>query len=126
MRLETADLDYESIDDCTIAEAVRAVADLKTDFAILTLDDGSFMQAAGGTAGLVLEYRDGETDSQFRAQDESLSVEDVTAAMESFATGDHAFKSAADWQLVEEMSATGCGTAVLFVIAIPALTYLLF
>ncbi|MEZ6192770.1 MAG: hypothetical protein R3C45_15970 [Phycisphaerales bacterium] len=51
MQLETADRTYESIDDYTIAEAVRAVADLKTEFAILSLDDGSFMQTAGGTAG---------------------------------------------------------------------------
>jgi hypothetical protein len=125
MRLETADRDYDSIDDYTINEAVRAVADLKTNFATLTLDDRSFMQVAGGTAGLVLEYQDGQTDCHFRAADESLSAEDVIAAFESFASGDFAYREAADWQPLEETNVSGCGTAVLFAVALPALTYML-
>lgn len=126
MRLETADRDYDSIDDYTIAEAVNAVADLKTDFAILTLDDQSFMQVAGGTGGLVLEYRDSQTDAHFVVKGESLSAEDVVAAFESFAGGDGAYKEAADWQPLEEATnASGCGSAVLLIVALPVLGYLL-
>ncbi len=125
MRLETADRDYDSIDDFTISEAVRAVADLKTDFAILTLDDTSFMQVAGGTAGLVLEYRDSQTDEQYLATTKELSAEDVIAAFESFASGDRAYREAADWQPIEPKSAAGCGSAVLLMVVLPALTYLM-
>lgn len=110
MQLETADRTYESIDDYTIAEAVRAVADLKTEFAILSLDDGSFMQTAGGTAGMVLEYRDNQAGGHFVASGEKLSAEDVIAAFESFASGDGAYKTAADWQPLKEKAA-GCGTS---------------
>jgi hypothetical protein len=126
MRLETADRDYDSIDDFTIKEAVQAVADLKTDFVILTLDDNSFMQVAGGTAGLVLEYRDSQTDENLVAKGQELSVEDVVAAFESFASGDDAYKEAAEWELLEKKGdAAGCGSAVLLLVALPALTYLL-
>ena len=118
MRLETADRDYDSIDDYTIAEAVRAVAELKTNFAILTLDDGSFMQTAGGTAGMVLEYRDNGTDEHFVASGEKLSAEDVIAAFESFASGDGAYKQAADWQPLQEKPAAGCAaSSALFTLA---------
>lgn len=125
MRLETADRDYDSIDDYTIAEAVRAVADLKTDFAILTLEDGSFMQTAGGTAGMVLEYRDNQTGGHFVASGEKLSAEDVIAAFESFASDDEAYKNAADWQPLKEKPAAGCGSAVILLALIPTLTYLM-
>jgi hypothetical protein len=125
MRLETADRDYDSIDDYTINEAVQAVADLKTEFAILTLDDSSFMQVAGGTAGLVLEYRDSQSDDHFSASGEKLSAQDVVAAFESFAAGDMAYREAADWQPLEEKKVSGCGSAVLLVVALPALAYLL-
>jgi len=125
MRLETADRDYDSIDDFTITEAVQAVADLKTDFAILTLDDNSFMQVAGGTAGMVLEYRDAQTGEHFAAAEKELSAQDVTAAFESFAAGDNAYRDAADWQPLKESSAAGCGSAVLLLAAIPALSYLM-
>lgn len=124
MRLETTERVYESIDDFTIAEAIHAVAELKTEFAILTLDDGSFMQTAGGTAGMVLEYRDNPTGEHFDAKADQLTAEDVIAAFESFASGDGAYKQAADWQPLEE-KATGCGSAVLLLVALPALTYLL-
>lgn len=125
MRLETADRDYDSIDDYTIAEAVNAVADLKTDFAILTLDDHSFIQAAGGTAGLVLEYRDSQTDAHFVAKVQGLTAEDVIAAFESFACGDEAYKQAATWEPLEQVqSKSGCGSAVLMMVALPALAYL--
>lgn len=126
MRLETAERDYDSIDDYTIAEAVNAVADLKTNFAILTLDDLSFMQVAGGTGGLVLEYRDSQTDEHFVVKGESLSAEDVIAAFESFAGGDGAYKEAAAWEPLEQAtSSAGCGSAVLMLIAMVGLTYLL-
>ncbi len=111
MRLETADRDYDSIDDYTIAQAVRAVADLKTNFAILTLDDGSFMQTAGGTAGMVLEYQDNQTGGHFVATGENLSAEDVTAAFESFAAGDNAYQQAADWQPLKTKPAPGCAAS---------------
>lgn len=125
MRLETADRDYDSIDDFTISEAVNEVADLKTEFAILTLDDQSFMQVAGGTAGLVLEYRNSHTDDHFSAQEQGLSAEDVIAAFESFASGDDAYKEAAKWEPLEQtQSASGCGSAVLLLIAMPTLAYL--
>ncbi len=126
MRLETADRDYDSIDDFTIKEAVQAVADLKTDFAILTLDDNSFMQAGGGTGGLVLEYRDANTDEQFVARGQEFSAEDIVAAFESFASGDDAYKEAAKWELLEQANGrSGCGSAVLLIVALPALGYLL-
>ncbi len=125
MRMETADRDYDSIDDFTINEAVQAVADLKTDFAILTLEDNSFMQVAGGTSGLVLDYRDSQTDAHFIASDKELSAEDVCAAFESFASGDQAYREAADWQPQEPKAASGCGSAVLLLAALPALTYLM-
>ncbi|MEZ6189657.1 MAG: hypothetical protein R3C45_00010 [Phycisphaerales bacterium] len=125
MQLETADRSYESIDDYTIAEAVRAVADLKTEFAILSLDDGSFMQTAGGTAGMVLEYRDNQAGGHFVASGEKLSAEDVIAAFESFASGDGAYKPAADWQPLKEKAAAGCGSAVLLLVALPVMAYLL-
>jgi len=125
MRLETADRVYDSIDDFTIAEAVKAVADLKTEFAILTLDDTSFMQAAGGTSGMVLEYRDAKTDEHFVAKDKNISAEDVVAAFESFAAGDGAFKDVADWEPFEMKSAAGCGSAVLLAAVLPALAYAL-
>ncbi len=126
MRLETADRDYDSIDDYTIAEAVQAVADIKTNFAILTLDDLSFMQVAGGTAGLVLEYRDAQTDEHFVAKEQGLSAEDVIAAFESFVGGDNAYKEAAKWEPLEEATgASGCGSAVLLLAAVPAVAYLL-
>ncbi len=124
MRLETTDRVFESIDDYTITEAVNAVAEMKTEFAILTLDDGSFMQTAGGTKGMVLEYRENQSDEHFTASGEKLSAEDVIAAFESFASGDDAYKQAADWQPLEE-KATGCGSAVLLLIALPSLAYLL-
>lgn len=111
MQLETADRSYDSIDDYTIAEAVRAVAELKTNFAILTLDDGSFMQTAGGTAGMVLEYRDNQAGGHFVASGETLSAEDVIAAFESFASGDGVYKDAADWQPLKEQPAAGCTTS---------------
>jgi len=124
MRLETAERDYDSIDDYTIAEAVNAVADLKTNFAILTLDDLSFMQVAGGTAGLVLEYRDAQADEQFVVKEQVLTAEDVVAAFESFASGDGAYKEAAKWEPIEETpSASGCGSAVLMMVAMPAVVY---
>lgn len=125
MRLETADRDYDSIDDYTIAEAVNAVAELKTDFAILTLDDGSFMQTAGGTAGMVLEYRENATGEHFTASGEKLSAEDVIAAFESFAGGDGIYKQVADWKPLEAAAASGCGSAVLLLAAMPTLAYLL-
>ncbi len=125
MRLETADRVYDSIDDFTITEAVRAVADLKTEFAILTLEDTSFMQAAGGTSGMVLEYRNAETDEHFVAKDKGISAEDVVAAFESFASADGAYKGAADWEPLEAKSAAGCGSAVLLAAVLPALTYLM-
>ena len=124
MQLETADRHYESIDDYTIAEAVNAVAELKTDFAILTLEDGSFMQTAGGTSGMVLEYRVNSTGEHFTASGETLSAEDVIAAFESFASGDGIYKQVADWQPLEETTAKGCGSAVLILAAIPTLAYL--
>lgn len=122
MRLETADRDYDSIDDFTIAEAVNAVADLKTDFAILTLEDNSFMQVAGGTSGMVLEYRDAQADEHFTVADKNLSAEDVIAAFESFAAGDQAYRDAGDWQPLKMPNATGCGSAVLLLAVFPALT----
>lgn len=125
MRLETTERVYESIDDYTIAEAVNAVADLKAEFAILTLEDTSFMQTAGGTSGMVLEYRDNTTGEHFTASGEKLTAEDVIAAFESFAGGDDAYKQAADWQPLEETIAKGCGSAVLLLIALPTLAYLL-
>jgi hypothetical protein len=125
MLLETTDRNYDSIDDFTIAEAVNAVADMKTEFAILTLEDQSFMQTAGGTSGMVLEYQDNETGEHFTASGEKLTAEDVIAAFESFATGDGAYKQAADWQPLEETAKAGCGSAVLVLAAIPTLTYLL-
>jgi hypothetical protein len=125
MRLETADRDYDSIDEYTISEAVQAVADVKTDFAILTLDDQSFMQVAGGTGGLILEYQDNQTNGHFHAVGEELSAEDVIAAFESFASGDLAYREAADWEPIMEQTAAGCGSAVLIIATLPALTYLL-
>ena len=126
MRLETAERDYDSIDDYTITEAVNAVADLKTDFAILTLDDLSFMQAAGGTGGLVLEYHESQTDEHFVANAPGLTAEDVIAAFESFASGDGAYKEAATWEPLEQVkTSAGCGSAVLMMVAFPSLVYLL-
>lgn len=117
MRLETADRSYESIDDFTIAEAVRAVAELKTNFAILTLDDGSFMQTAGGTKGMVLEYRDNATGAHLVARADNLSAEDVAAAFESFAAGDNAYQQAADWQPLKEKPAAGCVASAMIALA---------
>ena len=111
MRLETADRSYDSIDDYTISEAVQAVAELKTHFAVLTLDDNSFMKVAGGTAGLVLEYHDAQTGGHFLAADGELTGEDVTAAFESFANGDFAYRDGADWQPLKEASASGCAAS---------------
>ncbi len=125
MRLETTERVYDSIDEFTIAEAINAVADLTAEFAILTLDDTSFMQTAGGTSGMVLEYRDNSTEEHFTASGEKLSAQDVIAAFESFASGDGIYKQAADWQPLEETAAKGCGSAVLILAAIPTLTYLL-
>ncbi len=125
MKLETPDRHYESIDDYTIAEAVNAVADMKTEFAILTLDNGSFMQTAGGTSGMVLEYRVEPSGEHYTAKGETLSAEDVIAAFESFASGDGIFKEVADWQPLEETTSAGCGSAVLLLVALPGLVYLL-
>ncbi len=125
MKLETTERDYDSIDEFTITEAVNAVAEMKADFAILTLDDTSFMQSAGGTSGMVLEYCDNTTGEHFTASGEKLSAEDVIAAFESFASGDGVYKQAADWQPLKETTASGCGSAVLVLTAIPTLTYLL-
>jgi len=125
MKLETADRDYDSIDDYTIAEAVNAVAELKTDFAVLTLEDGSFMQTAGGTAGMVLEYQDAESGEQFQVQGEDLAAGDVIAAFESFASGDGVFKTTADWQPIERPAASGCGSAVILLAVMTGLVYLL-
>lgn len=126
MRLETTGRVYDSIDDFTIAEAVNAVADLKTEFAILTLDDTSFMQTAGGTSGMVLEYRDNTTDEHFTASGEKLSAEDVIAAFESFASGDDAYKQAADWRPLEETIAKGCGGSVVLALVVCTSMWLLF
>jgi hypothetical protein len=128
MKLETADRVYESIDDFTITEAVNAVGETKTDFAILTLDDGSFMQTAGGTLGMVLEYRDLTTGEHFTASGERLSAADVIAAFESFAAGDGIYKQAADWRPLEETtgsgSGSGCGSAVIALAVLAGLFYL--
>lgn len=124
MQLETTERVYESIDDFTIAEAVNAVAEMKTEFAILTLEDTSFMQSAGGTSGMVLEYRDNTTGEHFTASGEKLTAMDVIAAFESFASGDGIYKQAADWQPLEEKTAKGCGSAVLILAAVPTLAYL--
>jgi len=124
MQLETTERVYESIDDFTIAEAVRAVAEQQTEFAILTLDSGSFMQTAGGTAGMVLEYQLQPGGEHFNAKGESLTAEDVIAAFESFAAGDELYKDAANWQPLEAESRSGCGSAVIALAVLAGLFYI--
>ena len=74
---------------------------------------------------MVLGYRDNASGDHFVAKGETLTAKDVIAAFESFAAGETAYKEAADWQPLEETTASGCGSAVLLLAALPALAYLL-
>ena len=71
-------------------------------YAILEDQPGYYLQAGSGPGvgmrqpGYAIEYRDGSADAHFRH--ETLNLEEVLAAFESFRAGDGAFRTTLAWQ----------------------------
>ena len=78
------------------------------EFAILTSDDGSFVQVAGeGEGPFALEFHDASSDSHLIAKREFAKPE-VVELFSAFAQGDQSWRDAIQWQPLAESN--GCFT----------------
>jgi hypothetical protein len=111
-----------------IDHAIRSLPGGDDSFAILAIDEMTYVQAAGPDAdGLFdLEHQLGGLEYHYQAM-EPVSTEEVVIAMQAFAAGDETWKQAFQWQRQQiEASAGGCaGMVLLLAVAAVALAILL-
>ncbi len=93
----------ESIEDPTaeqVEAALRALPGGDDSFAILGIDDQTYIQTAGGGPdGFALEYREGSQTSHYRCTNEHLAVDPVVAAFRDYLSGRSDYKSDLAWEL---------------------------
>lgn len=91
-----------------IAELFSSLPGGSDSFAVLLIDDLTYIQAHGSAQdGFVLEYQDGSLDQHYRAHDEQLDLAAVTRAFQQYAAGDSSWRGAATWQREEVTSKAG-------------------
>jgi hypothetical protein len=82
-----------------IAEELAALPGGIDSFAILSHDEMTYIQAAGGASErFLLEYQEGSIDQHYRSTSNDLSLSTVTEAFSLYASGDPSWKSLATWE----------------------------
>ena len=109
MKLTLADANQiDNPDDEAIARALRTIDGEDNNFAILSVDDLTYIQTEGGPSrGFVLEYQEGSMARHYRAQDQALSVDSIIEAFRAYASSDPTWKDRFQWE-TDESSAGGC------------------
>jgi hypothetical protein len=115
MRLEFENSDpIEEPDDAAIAAGLATLGE-ENSFAILTRDNGGFIQAAGDpAAGFVLEYLEPEQHVQAMCTDKQVSIDSVLSAFQRYAKGDDSWIGEHSW--VAEKESQGCLPLVIFLL----------
>lgn len=100
MKLETSN--FGVIPDPTPAQIAAALVTLPgghESFAILSVADEVYVQAAGSdSGGFSLEYRDGSEDRHFQAKFSPVPLSTVQDMFERYAGGDDSWRSRVDWE----------------------------
>src|ERR1700677_3103788 len=82
----------------SITEALASLDGNKATFAVLERNKMTYMQTSGSVAeGFDLEYQDGSLQKHYYCLD-SLSLEDVTGAFQSYANGGGEWQAAYKWE----------------------------
>ena len=74
------------------------------EFAILALDDGTYLQCAEQKEApyeYLLEYQEGDVSRHYQATDEGVPLDRVLAAFVKYLRGDASWKSDFEWRRIE-------------------------
>jgi hypothetical protein len=82
-----------------IAEELAALPGGADCYAILSLDDLTYIQTAGRPPeGFLLEYQDGSAERHYRSTERALPLSTVTNAFQLYARSDSSWRSVATWK----------------------------
>lgn len=82
-----------------IAEELEALSGRADSYAILSRDERSYIQAAGGPSeGFLLEYQEGSIEQHYRSTQSNLPLTTVTNAFQLYAADDSSWRSLVPWE----------------------------
>lgn len=120
MTLETAESKDPSPTDESIEDALRKLDGASNHFAILSIDEMTYMQASGSAeTGFVIEYQDGALDEHFKSTDTAIPLERVSKAFQSYLRRDDKWKSEFEWEKDEAVAGGGCASALFALLIVP-------
>ena len=91
-----------------IEAGIQKVDGKQNGFAILSLDDMTYLQVAGGTsAGFLMEYQNGSLDEHYKTS-EDVSAEKVIEAFKVFSQGETSWHDQFKWDKEELKQGSGC------------------
>jgi hypothetical protein len=110
-----------------IASELAALAGGVDSFAILSHDELTYIQTAGGPSeGLILEYQQGSTDQHFRSARNDLPISTVTRAFQLYAEHDSSWRSVAAWERDDIAQPANVPLPVIFAVVVALILLLVF
>ena len=81
-----------------ISKALSSIDGKKCNFAILGIDDMTYVQTSGApNLGYSLEYQTGSVDEHYMASDQELRIEDVEKAFLAYSNGNMSWIDDHEW-----------------------------
>lgn len=109
-----------------IERAILLLNPTESGYIILSRDEMTYLQAAGcRNEGFAVEYQDGNTFRHFLARGGPVATNDLIKALQSYASGDDAWRRMFEWEpMTINSGRAGCATSLLLFAASAALACL--
>ncbi len=113
-----------TVDDGLIMRSIYSLTGEGDSFAILSKDDMTYIQTAGGpNSGFILEYQDGSLDKHFTCTNQNLTAAQVVNAFQSYTKQDGRWQQEFEWEtagLGTEGGSSSVGTILILLILVIA------
>jgi hypothetical protein len=112
MKFETElEQSNENPSDEQILEGLDSIDGNDCNFAILALDDMTYVQTAGDPSkGFALEYQNGSLEEHYRVQGQDMNLDAIKKVFLSFSKGDISLFDKYEWEKEDLSSKGGCMT----------------
>ena len=95
-----------------IEKEIQKVDGKENGFAILSLDEMTYLQIAGDTSsGFVMEYQNGSLDEHYSTE-ENVSEKEVIEAFQAFTRGETTWIDQFNWKKEELNKGSGCMSVI--------------
>ena len=97
----------EKVTEERIAAALASLPGRDDSYAILSKNEDSYIQTAGGALdGFMMECQDGSLEEHYRCLDEDLELSAITRVFQQYFKGDERWRTEHEWKPVDPSELT--------------------